>query len=141
MSKFFLCKFIRFRIFARNFSLLSVCSFFLTFFIRSKVNHLTSQYYRYLMFLILYHAILIHDILYFEAGRGADAQSVTVKSTGCGFDPHSRKWNIYLHLYLHLFALVSRHEVPSVYPAVCGIHRKADLFMFKKYNLLYIYYV
>ena len=26
-----------------------------------------------------------------EAGRGAEAQSVTVKSTGCGFDPHSRK--------------------------------------------------
>ena len=26
-----------------------------------------------------------------EAGCGAVAQSVTVKSTGCGFDPHSRK--------------------------------------------------
>ena len=24
-----------------------------------------------------------------EASRGAGAQSVTVKSTGCGFDPHS----------------------------------------------------
>ena len=26
-----------------------------------------------------------------EASRGARAQSVTVKSTGCGFEPHSRK--------------------------------------------------
>ena len=26
-----------------------------------------------------------------EKGRGAGAQSVTVKWTGCGFDPHSRK--------------------------------------------------
>ena len=28
----------------------------------------------------------------FEAGRGAEAQSVTVnRPTGCGFDPHSRR--------------------------------------------------
>ena len=27
----------------------------------------------------------------FEASRGAAAQSVTVKPTGCGFDPHSRR--------------------------------------------------
>ena len=26
-----------------------------------------------------------------EANRGAGAQSVTVKPTGCGFDPHSRR--------------------------------------------------
>ena len=26
-----------------------------------------------------------------EASRGAGAQSVTVKSTSCGFDPHSRR--------------------------------------------------
>ena len=45
---------------------------------------------------------------YFEAGRGAAAQGVTVKPTGCGFDPHSRRWNIYLNLYFHFFALVSR---------------------------------
>ena len=30
------------------------------------------------------------------------------KSTGGGFDPHSRRWNIYLHLYFYFFALVSR---------------------------------
>ena len=45
-----------------------------------------------------------------EASRGAGAQSVTVKSTCCGFDPHSRKLNIYLHLYFHVFALVSRQS-------------------------------
>ena len=43
----------------------------------------------------------------FEARRGAGAQSVTVKPTGCGFDPHSKRWNIYLNLYFHFFALVS----------------------------------
>ena len=42
------------------------------------------------------------------ASRGAGAQSVTVKTTGCGFDPHTRRWNIYLNLYFHFFALVSR---------------------------------
>ena len=30
-----------------------------------------------------------------------------IKSTSCGFDPHSRR-NIYLNLYFHFFALVSR---------------------------------
>ena len=42
-----------------------------------------------------------------ETSRGAGAQSVTVKSTGCRFDPHSRRLNIYLNLYFHFFALVS----------------------------------
>ena len=46
----------------------------------------------------------------FEASRGAAAQSVTVKPTGCGFDPHPRRWNIYLNLYFHFFALVSRQS-------------------------------
>ena len=36
-----------------------------------------------------------------EASRGATAQGVTVKPTGCGFDPLSRRWNIYLNLYFH----------------------------------------
>ena len=39
------------------------------------------------------------------------AQSVPVKSTCYGFDPHSRRQNIYLHLYFHFFALVSRQSV------------------------------
>ena len=43
-----------------------------------------------------------------EAGRGAAARGVTAKPTGCGFDLHSRRWNIYLNLYFHFFALVSR---------------------------------
>ena len=33
---------------------------------------------------------------------------VVAQRTGCGFDPHSRRWNIYLNLYLHFFAPVSR---------------------------------
>ena len=42
------------------------------------------------------------------ASRGAAARGVTVKPTGCGFDPHSRRWNICLNLYFHFFALVSK---------------------------------
>ena len=45
---------------------------------------------------------------YVEASRGTAARSVTVKLTGCGFDPHSRKRKIYLNLYFHFFALVWR---------------------------------
>ena len=43
-----------------------------------------------------------------EASRGAVAQRVTVKPTGYRFDPYSRRWNIYLKLYFHFFALVPR---------------------------------
>ena len=49
-----------------------------------------------------------NKIAKFEASRGAAARSVTVKPTGCGFDPHWRRWNIYLNLYFHFFALVLR---------------------------------
>ena len=34
---------------------------------------------------------------------------VTVNTTGCGFDPHSKKRNIYL--YFIFFAPVSRHAL------------------------------
>ena len=37
----------------------------------------------------------------------AQRHSVTVKPTGCGFDPHSRRRNIYLNVNFHFFALVS----------------------------------
>ena len=66
---------------------------------------------------------------------------MTVKLTGCGFDRHSKKLNIYLHLYSHVFA--TQHAMPpdlggkggteclstrfpSDYLAVCGIQREAD---------------
>ena len=45
-----------------------------------------------------------------ETSRSVEAQSVTVKPSGCGFDPHSRRRNIYLNLYFHFFALVSRQN-------------------------------
>ena len=98
----------------------------------------------------------------FEASRGAGAQSVTVRPTGCGFDPRSMRWNIYLNLYFHFFTLVSRqsaalssatqHAMPPefgrkwrteclnirfplslAYLSVCGIQREADLF-YKMYG-------
>ena len=52
--------------------------------------------------------LCMNYILYVYASRGAAVRSVTVKPTGCGFDPHSRRWNVYLNLYFHFFALVSR---------------------------------
>ena len=54
----------------------------------------------------------------------APAQSVTVKPTGCGFDPHSRRLNIYLNLYFHIFVLsrlsaplspATQHAIPPKY--------------------------
>ena len=38
------------------------------------------------------------------------AHSVTIKSTGCGFDFHSRKRNIYLRLYFNFFT--TEHTMP-----------------------------
>ena len=35
---------------------------------------------------------------------------MTVELTGFGFDPHSRRLNIYLNLYFHFFAPLSRHS-------------------------------
>ena len=44
-----------------------------------------------------------------EASRGAGAQNVSVKLTGCGFDPHLRKWNIFfLYIYFFIFPLWCR---------------------------------
>ena len=37
-----------------------------------------------------------------------DHKCVTVNVTGCGFDPYSKKLIIYLNLFVHSFALVSR---------------------------------
>ena len=36
---------------------------------------------------------------------------VTVNTTGCEFNPNSRKLNIYLNLYYHFFALALRQSV------------------------------
>ena len=43
-----------------------------------------------LHFTTLFIDLLIH-LLIVEARRGAGVQSVTVKPTSCGFDPHSRR--------------------------------------------------
>ena len=66
----------------------------------SEYIYVYSKYYRIYFILI----IVMFPVV---------AQSVTVKSTGCGFDPHSRKLNIYLHLYFHFFFLVSRQSAKS----------------------------
>ena len=51
------------------------------------------------------------DEKYSEGSRGAAAQNVTVKLTGCRFNAHSTRLNIYLNLYFHFFALVSRQSM------------------------------
>ena len=86
---------------------------------------------------------------------------MTVKPIGCRFDPHSRRWNIYLNLYFHFFALVSRqnaafcsatqHPMPPEsgrkwgteclntrfpLPAVCGIQRDLFICLFL-YSIVY----
>ena len=55
---------------------------------------------------------MIHNNI--EASCGAAARSLTVKPIGYGFDPHSRRWNIYLNLYFHFFALVSRQSAAAL---------------------------
>ena len=51
----------------------------------------------------------------------AIAQSETVKSKDCGFDPLSRKLNICLNLYFYFFALVSttQHAMPPEFGGKC----------------------
>ena len=44
---------------------------------------------------VLRNYLLSHLV---ETSRGAGAQSMTVNATGCGFNPHSIKLNIYLKL-------------------------------------------
>ena len=59
----------------------------------------------------LYNYINIQYTCTFEESRGAGAQSVTVKSNGCGFDPRSRK---YLFKFIFpFFALVSSQSAAS----------------------------
>ena len=86
-----------------------------------------------------------------EASRGTGAQSVTVKATGCGFDPHfkslfkcifsflcsgieAKRVVQFRHSTRNAFRIwrkiaieVSQHSVLSAYPAVCGIQREADI--------------
>ena len=42
-------------------------------------------------YLFTYNRIKINKMYTIEASCGAAARSVTVKPTGCGFDPHSRR--------------------------------------------------
>ena len=60
---------------------------------------------KYLSFIFI---IILNSSIINEASCGAGAQSVNANATGCGFDAHSRKLNIYLNLYFIFFALVLR---------------------------------
>ena len=64
-----------------------------------QILHATFTYYLYFILLIFNQRPVV-----------AQRQSVTVKPIAYGFDPHSKRLNIYLNLYFHFFALVSRQS-------------------------------
>ena len=43
--------------------------------------------------------INMRPVAFYSHTASAEEQSVTVNATGCGFNPHSKKLNIYLNLY------------------------------------------
>ena len=72
------------------------------------VYELRCRFFAHVGLCLIFQIIFLTQYGKYEAGRGAAARGVTAKPTGCGFDPHSRRWNIYLNLYFHFFALMSR---------------------------------
>ena len=98
-----------------TFVLLIYLKVMLTFSAKHAIFHFTMTPLIQYVVCILYieisaRYIYIYIDIHIYTSRGAAAQSVTVKPTGCGFDLHSRRWNIYLNLYFHFFALVSRQS-------------------------------
>ena len=67
-----------------------ICSAFL---VRANVGFLAifakTIYENISMIICIYENVLM--FIYKKARRGAEAQSATVKPTGCGFDPHLGK--------------------------------------------------
>ena len=51
--------------------------------------------YKYIVFIYIF----VISIGFIKASRGAAARGKTVKPTGCGFDPDSRRWNIYFNIF------------------------------------------
>ena len=43
------------------------------------------------LLIVLIKSLSTYNATYIEATRGVEAQSVTVKPTGCGFDTHSKR--------------------------------------------------
>ena len=69
-------------------------------------------YWNIFQFILFYISQVYRLVQFqFEASRGAGAQNVILSATGCEFDRRSGKWNIYLNLYCHFIALVSRRSV------------------------------
>ena len=83
---------------------------------RSRIEVKTSRVYSHTFkplhhdWLHLYYINVILFLYLYEASRSAASQRVTVNLTGCGFDPHSKRWNINLNLYFHFFALVTNTQ-------------------------------
>ena len=58
---------------------------------------------------------------FFCSSCGAEARNTTVNTTSCGFDPHLRKWNIYLHLYYHYTLVYNRRPTAIFFLSKCWI--------------------
>ena len=65
-----------------------------------------------LFWYLKYKYVYVNDFIQKHNIRGQSWRSGTKCDceTGCGSDPHSRRRNIYLNLYFHFFALVSRQS-------------------------------
>ena len=67
------------------------------------------------------YSIIIKCFENIEASRGARAQSVTVKSTGCGCDLHSRKLNILLSKQSAALSSTNQHAMPPELGGMWGM--------------------
>ena len=52
-----------------------------------------------------------------KGSRGGGHKCVTVNVSGCEFDPHSRKWNIYLNVYLNFLRSAVEVKAQRWFPA------------------------
>ena len=64
---------------------------------------------------------IIYTICHDVASRGAGSQSVTVNSTGCGFDPHSKN-EIFIYIYIIISSLWCRGKARRWVPPLNTQH-------------------
>ena len=106
---------------------------------------LRSYQVRFSFMVINYYLLIFSFIISFEASLDA---SVTLNATGCGFDRHSRKWNIYLNFNFHLFALLSRQSAAfssstqhAMRPEFRLAERSFLTLLFVGYSMKLIYFI
>ena len=71
----------------------------------------------------LHWTVNLLNLYYVEVSRCAAGRSLTVKSTGCGFYPHSRRLNVFFALVSRLsaaFSSATQHAMPPVFDRKWG---------------------